>query len=184
MDLQKLQRALDHLAVLWAIRADPDRKREDELRTILVALLLGAWSDRDWDNFKTEMLAALAAAFSELDPNDEYEELIRKELATQSGYSSGFVNALRNGTLSEAEAKNRAGMYATSLGKLKWQITLTDSGDAEMAWKYNESVLDHCPDCIELNGVVRKASTWLATIYPRSGKTLCKMFCQCDLVPV
>ncbi len=189
MNLTALQRKLERLAVLMEIRADREEKkreeeRENELKLLLLALLLTLYRDQNYQVFQAAFLDALRSGMEQLDPNGEYGDLIERELLEQDKYLQGFVNDLRNGKLSEGQARQRAGLYASSLGKVKWQMTLDDAGSAEMQWVYSPTVQDHCAGCIELNGMIKPASVWLATIYPRSGDTQCQMNCQCELEPV
>ena len=40
-----------------------------------------------------------------------------------------------------------------------------------------------CPDCIDRHGVVKSFEEWEADGLPRSGQTVCREFCECELVP-
>ena len=184
MNLSTLKRNLEHLAVLLEIRADrKERKREDELRLRLLAILALVLASEDWDAFRKSFLAELESEYSALDVNGEYGQLIDRELATQNGYLTGFIQDLKNGKLSDAQARNRAGMYAGSLGAFANAIDVAAQGEAILEWRVLKSE-ENCVDCQKLEGEQHKASMWLHYHVPRDGKTRCKFNCKCDLVPV
>lgn len=181
MNRTKLQRAIDHLDFLCAIRKEQDE--EDALALLLLALLATLYEDGDYATFRLAFLNELKLSFESLDPDGIYGDLIDQELAVQSGYLTNFIRDLRNGSLSEAQAKNRARMYSSSLGKLRELFKLKDYDEDQMLkWVLGEA--EHCDDCVSLDGTVRSAKTWAMTIYPRSGGTQCISNCKCDLVPV
>ena len=123
-------------------------------------------------------------AFEELDPDDEYGNLIDGELAYQAGFLTGFLQDLKNGKISEAQARARAKQYAASLGKLRERIKAerTDK-DSRGKWSMNPT-LENCPDCIELNGQIHTMAWFLANHIPRDGNTQCGQNCGCSISPV
>ena len=186
-DLIALKRELEHLAVLTEIKSkkdDEDRKRK--LILLLLFLLDTLYEDNDYTAFKIAFLQALRnamEAYAEQFDGD-FSELIDLEIATQSGYLSGLIKDLRNGTISQKMAEWRVGLYAKTLDKFAEQVYLDMQGETSLKWVYSHTVVDHCNDCINLNGTIRTAREWLRTIYPRSGQTECMMSCQCELLPV
>ena len=185
MNLLPLQRSLEHLAVLLEIRADrKERKREDELRLRLLAILALVLASEDWDAFRKSFLAELESEYSALDVNGEYGQLIDRELATQNGYLTGFIQDLKNGKLSDAQARNRAGMYAGSLGNLRERIAVAKDGDTLMTWRWDPTLEEerHCQDCRELDGQTRTGKQWAsANLFPRSIALQCSYNCHCTL---
>ncbi len=176
MNLSVLKEELEHLTRLLSIRADKEED-EDELTLAakLLAILAMYYQYRDIAAFKSAFLATLARSYSQLYPQEDWSDLIQEEVDRQAEYLDGFADDLEADLISEREAKARAKLYSLSLGKLHWSIDLRKLGDIDLKWVWNDTVSDHCDDCRELNGTIRPASTWLATIYPRSGDTQCKM---------
>lgn len=185
MDTKKLQRELEHLDVLLAIKGKRDEQdEEDALALALLAVLAMYFEDGDYESFRLAFLNELRLSFESLDPDGIYGDLIDKELAVQSGYLSNFTKDLRNGTLSEAQAKNRARMYAGSLGSLRERIRLDEMGDTILTWRWDSTIEAerHCASCRDLNGVSKKASTWARLdLHPRSLQLDCGFNCHCDL---
>lgn len=184
LNLPELRRALDHLAVLVEIRSRRSEKEdEDNLAIILLALLATYYEDKDSDVFKSAFLVTIRNAFEELDPNDEYGELITQEIAFQSGFLTGFLQDLKNDKISEGMARARAVSYARSLGKLREEIGLTGEGDNLMRFNNMEDAR-HCSVCPEYDQVVKPASEWLRIqIYPKSMILPCGSNCKCFFTP-
>ena len=183
MNLPELRRALDHLAVLVEIRSRKQEKEdEDDLALILLALLATYYEDKDADSFKVAFLLALREAFEELDPDDEHGQLIEQELAYQAGFLTGFLQDLRNGKISEAQARARARQYAASLWKLRERIKLEKeigNGDPMMTWNLGENE-NHCNSCPSLHGRRKRASEWARLgLYPKCSINECGQYCYC-----
>ncbi len=186
MNLTTLQRKLEHLAVLLEIRAGRDEKRrEDELRLRLLAVLALVLAGEDYDAFRYSFLAELRKYYEALDVNGEYEQLINREIAVQNGYLSGFITDLRNGKLSDVAAKARAGSYAWSVGKVREEINLYGYDDAaRLQWIMGENE-NHCQTCPSLHGKIKTAVQWRTLgLFPKCSLTDCDGACLCHFEEV
>lgn len=184
MNLLNLKKHLERL--LHLIETRSEEEDEDTLIWLLLGFLATYWDDRDGEAFKRNMLNALRDAYESLDPQGLYDDLIRRELADQSGYLSRFVQDLQNGKPSQAQAEARVKQYARSLGKLRERMEVEEetNRDRLYKWLYSETVEDHCRDCIDLNGQVHALSWFILTDHiPKSRQQRCGANCQCSLVP-
>lgn len=183
MNLTALQRKLERLAVLLEIRADrSESEREERLRLRLLAVLALLLASEDYRAFEVDFLNALRSGMEELDPNGGYGYLIDREIASQRGYLHNFIQDMRNGKLSEAQMRNRAGMYSGSLGSFKERINLEQEGDNLLTWFWDETMEEdrHCSDCRGLDGQTKTARQWATLgLYPRSPNLLCWTNCRC-----
>ncbi len=186
MNLKNLQNKLEHLAVLLEIRAGrEERKREEELRLRLLAILALVLASEDYRAFEADFIAALSSAYSELDVNSEYGDLIDRELIRQGNYLNGFSNDLRRGKISEAQARARVAQYASSLGKVAEMFQLQGMGLETLGrWDRNPE-LENCEDCLELDGQVHAIKWYITTGHtPKSEMQRCGHNCGCGITPV
>ena len=124
-----------------------------------------------------------ATSLGEENPSqDAYE--IEQLINHQVGFLKNYVQALRDGTVSEAQAMRRSRMYAGSLSGVYEKAKLSRDLNGQYRWDYSPSVADHCGDCSHRNGQIKSAREWMRIGLPREGKTQCNGGCQCKLVKV
>lgn len=164
-------------------------RQEGALAITLVALVRQYYQDRDSDklyqNFKQALfLSFLAVAlFEDGSLSNTEQAALDNALAAQYGYASGFVTSLRDGDVSATMAEARARLYARALEPFAYQMQLLADLDANYEWQMDADA-EHCVDCIELHGEVRKGSEWLNYHIPRDGSTECNIGCKCKLKKV
>lgn len=186
MNLTKLRRGIEHLAVLLEIRAGKEEsEKEKRLKLRLLAVLALVLANEDYRAFEASFLNALRESYEKLDVNDEFGDLIDRELIVQGNYLNGFINDLRGDEISEAQARMRVGQYATSLGKMGELFELQGMGlDTMGRWDKNPE-LENCDDCNELDGQVHAVKWYITTGHtPKSEMQRCGHNCGCGITPV
>lgn len=181
MNLTKLQRELEHLDVLLAIKGKRDeQEEEDALALALLALLYAVYDDEDYHTFMLAFMATLQSAYANLDTEGIYGDLIEQEISLQRNYLNGFINDLKAGRTSEAQDKVRIGQYASSLGKVRELFSLHSYDDDErLRWVMGENE-NHCDTCPTLHGKVKRAIEWQNLgLYPKCELTECNQACLC-----
>jgi uncharacterized protein with von Willebrand factor type A (vWA) domain len=176
-NLKTLKAELTNLNRLLEIKAeDEDEKR---LAEALLLLLLAYISDLNAEVFRVAFLATLRNSYLGLYPDEDYSDLIEKEIAVQSEYLDGFVKDLEAKKISEAQAKARAKSYSRSLCKIWNRIELERQGDNELTWIMGENE-NHCGTCPKLHGQTKPASVWAELgLYPKCSLTDCDGSCLC-----
>lgn len=163
----------------------------DPITLAALALLLGAliqlyYSDHDAEALRQGFLQTLREHFDEIDVRDidpaDKTSIVNAAVGAQAHYLSGFIYDLEQNKISPAQAHARAAQYATSLENLRNEIEITNAPMVSpWRWEYAEEV-QHCGDCLALDGEVRSAREWRALgLWPRSLKTECGGNCKCRL---
>ena len=75
-------------------------------------------------------------------------------------------------------AEEYAGNVETQTAQQAWQDQGYDENETWIAVLVNT-----CKDCLARHGKTHKHSTWVAMGLPRSGWSVCKAHCQCQLLP-
>ena len=81
----------------------------------------------------------------------------------------------------------RAGMWATRYTEVRNMARTLAGAEQRLEWVWTPRK-EHCPDCRRLNGIVKRASTWLLArargLYPQSRALDCHGYkCGCELKP-
>lgn len=178
MNLESIQRAIERLNVLMAIKSDEED--DDDLALLLMGLFLTFKKNGDANEFKQGVISALEDSYRKVYNN---QELIDQEISFQSGFLSKYILDWQNGRMSDAMAQYRIGLYADSLGKYRIAAIVEEEPERLFKWVYSAEA-QHCNDCIMRNGQVKTGSAWRKLGLPRSGETACKLGCRCNIFPV
>jgi len=121
---------------------------------------------------------------------DERAELERL-IMTEFGYVArltGDIEARNKDAGGElAPLVARAGMWATRYTEARNMARTLAGAEQRLEWVWTPRK-EHCPDCRRLNGIVKRASTWLLArargLYPQSRALDCHGYhCGCELKP-
>ena len=117
----------------------------------------------------------------ELSP--EAEEYIATVQASEAEYMIGLAEEIANGTVSEAQALQRAGMYANRMnGTANEAFRQASEGTGlTITWDLNGSVEDHCAECPQYASMSPWEPDEMFAV-PRSGDTPCLSNCKCRLI--
>jgi len=94
--------------------------------------------------------------------------------------------AANSGTQNLADLQYRLDLWKARFDDVRGRARVIVAEDAKLEWVYGDT--EHCPSCLKLNGIVKRASFWkkygVEPKNPPNEKLKCKGFkCQCELQP-
>lgn len=107
------------------------------------------------------------------------EQWLRRAVSGEAKFARNFAADIASGSVSPAQAANRAGMYVSSLDSVRTNAWVEGSPDGTIfVWELG--VARHCEDCPSLAMASPYTKEDLPTV-PRAGDTACNSRCACDL---
>lgn len=121
------------------------------------------------------------------DLSDSEREILDAKIVEEQQYIAGLAQYIDENSRANkgklASVLSRVELWASRYDGIFDLGVLVGAKDKKKMWKYDESK-EHCVDCLRLNGLVYRASTWLRYgIIPRSALLACfGIFCGCSFV--
>lgn len=167
------------------------------IRAARRAVWLGEWTA---DEMITEMINIIDRGFEQawregesecgIKPDErsiEERAVLLRAQNEQLPFIEGFADAVEAGSKANGgllrSTDGRVNMWVNRYNEVNNQAKALACSDLKYEWVLGPT--EHCPDCLRLNGKVKRGSFWTASgIRPQTSVLFCGGFnCKCELVP-